>query len=160
MPNNAVVLAIDPGYDRIGWAVGEKNKDKPKVIAFGCIQTLKTDKLTTRYQQLQTELQILIEQHQPSTLAIESLFFSVNKTSALKVAEARGIIISQCVTNNMEVFEYHPNSIKLAVTGTGKADKKAVEKMIRLQLPLPATAVIDDAIDALAILLTDSITRR
>lgn len=154
---NNVTLAIDPGYDRIGWAVGEGKGDKPKVLGYGCIQTLKTDTLTKRYRQLEVDLQKIIDQYQPTKLAIETLFFSKNTTTALKVAEARGIIIGNCVRNNLDVFEYHPNTIKLTVTGNGKADKKAMEKMVRLQLPLPATKIIDDAIDALAILLTHAI---
>ena len=157
MPNNSVTLAIDPGYDRIGWAVGEGLGPKQKIRAFGCIRTLKTDSLTKRYSQLEKELEVVIATHSPNTLAIETLFFSKNTTTALKVAEARGIIIGCCVRHRIDVKEYNPNTVKLSATGNGKADKLAMEKMVRLQLPLPKTKIIDDAIDALAILLTHAI---
>jgi crossover junction endodeoxyribonuclease RuvC len=160
MTGSNTTLAIDPGYDRIGWAVGQTNGDKPKIAAFGCIQTIKTDSLTKRYKHLEDELLGIIKDYNPNTLAIETLFFSKNTTTALKVAEARGIIIGCCVRHGMDVTEYNPGTIKLAVTGNGKADKRAMEKMVRLQMALPTEKIIDDAIDALAILLTHSITKR
>lgn len=153
----AVILGIDPGYDRIGWAIGETNKAKPKIISFGCIETQRNSTLSQRYQQIEAELTEIIKKHQPDALAIEQLFFARNTTTALKVAEARGVILSCCARHQLEIFEYHPNKIKLTTTGHGKADKKAMEKMVRLQLDLPDEKIIDDTIDALAIILTHSV---
>jgi crossover junction endodeoxyribonuclease RuvC len=158
--SNQVILGIDPGYDRIGWAVGSKLNSKLEILDLGCIQTNKKDDLFSRYQALEKELSEIIDRYTPNELAIETLFFSKNKKTALQVSEARGVIISSCVKNSLEIFEYYPNQIKLVVTGNGQADKQAVEKMVRLQLKLPREKIIDDAIDAIAIVLTHDVTRR
>ncbi len=154
-----ITLGIDPGYDRIGWAIGRGLGPKPKIIAFGCIQTQKKTDLTQRYLDLESQLQQIIDQYQTQELAIETLFFSKNKTTALKVAEARGIILSCGARNKLQIAQYHPNQIKLTVTGSGQANKVAMEKMLRLQLNIPAIKIIDDAIDAIGIVLTHAILR-
>ena len=160
-PNNQpVTLGIDPGYDRIGWAIGRGLGSKPAIIDFGCIQTDKKDHLFDRYQAIENQLQKIIKQYQPHDLAIETLFFSKNKKTALQVSEARGVILSCCTRNNLSISEYYPNQIKLTVTGNGQANKVAVEKMIRLQLDIPNQKIIDDAIDAIGIVLTHAILKR
>jgi crossover junction endodeoxyribonuclease RuvC len=158
--NQLIILGIDPGYDRIGWAIGKGLGSKPEIIDFGCIQTDKTKDLSDRYQSIENQLQKIIEQYQPHELAIETLFFSKNKKTALQVSEARGIILSCCTRNKLGIFEYYPNQIKLTVTGNGQANKAAMEKMIRLQLNIPRKKIIDDAIDAIGIVLTHAVTRR
>ena len=158
--NQLITLGIDPGYDRIGWAIGKGLGSRPEIIDFGCIQTDKAKSLFDRYQSMEKNLQEIIQQHQPHELAIETLFFFKNKKTALQVSEARGVILSCCTRNNLKIFEYYPNQIKLTVTGNGQANKKAMEKMIRLQLDIPQEKIIDDAIDALGIVLTHTVTRR
>lgn len=154
-----LILAIDPGYDRVGWAVGSKiSAQKIKVDQYGCIQTDKKADIFTRYRQIVTELQIILQVHQPTHLAIEQLYFSKNTSTALRVSEARGVIIATCIAQGTEVFEYNPGTIKLAVTGHGQADKKAVDKMVRLQLGIKDLHIIDDTMDALALLLTHSVS--
>ncbi|MBU0576594.1 crossover junction endodeoxyribonuclease RuvC [Patescibacteria group bacterium] len=154
-----IILGIDPGYDRIGWAIGLPSQDKPQILDFGCIQTNKNSSLVERYQLTESRLTEIITKHQPQELAIETLFFSVNKKTALQVSEARGMILGCCARHQLDIFEYHPNQIKLAVTGDGHADKTGVEKMIRLQLKIPHKKIIDDAIDAMAIVFTHMVTR-
>lgn len=155
------ILGIDPGFDRVGWAIAEVKDGKLDAygkIELGCIETSKKLNLFDRYQNLKQHLIQIIKQHQPQTLAIETLFFSKNKKTALKVAEARGIIISTCLEQGLKIFEYNPNQIKQVATGSGRADKKAVEKMIRMHFKLdPKEKIIDDAIDALAIILTHQV---
>lgn len=156
-----IILAIDPGYDRMGWACGSNEKGHTQLLSFGCIQTKKTDTHHQRLQQLQSELAKIIQEYTPSQVAIENIYFSKNQKTALQVAEARGIIIGTCLLQKLPITEYNPNSIKLAVTGYGNANKAAVDKMIRLQFgtQIPNTAIIDDAMDAIAILLTHTVTR-
>lgn len=157
------ILAIDPGFDRVGWAVGNVERGKLNILQYGCIQTLKTENRFQRYSQIQVELSAIIDQHVPNQAAIETLFFSKNQTTAMHVSEARGVIISTLLHKQIEIFEYNPNEIKLAVTGYGKADKSAVEKMVRLQLGAQLTQkekIIDDTMDALGILLTHSLMRK
>lgn len=157
-----ILLGIDPGYDRVGWAVGELlPAGKVHVLDFGCITTSAKDSLFDRYQVLLQELTRLLETHQPDETAIEMLYFSKNTTTALKVSEARGIIISACMQKASEIFEYNPMTIKQAVTGSGTADKRAVTKMVQLQMQLPQKSqkILDDTMDALAILLTHATQR-
>lgn len=154
-----ITLGIDPGYDRIGWAIGKGSGPKPEIIDFDCIQTNKKESIFNRYQAIDTQLQKIIKQYQPHDLAIETLFFSKNKKTALQVSEARGVILSCCTRNKLHIFEYYPNQIKLTVTGHGQANKAAVEKMIRLQLNIPPVKIIDDAIDAIGIVLTHAILK-
>lgn len=153
-PSSPLILAIDPGFDRVGWAVGYKQANQVIATAHGLLQTDRSLPLFQRYFQIQNELQQLIEKHSPKILAIEKLFFARNKTTALKVSEARGVIIITALNAQMEITEYTPNEIKLAVAGDGQADKIALEKMVRIQLRLENTKIIDDTIDALAILIT------
>ncbi|HCR81156.1 MAG: Crossover junction endodeoxyribonuclease RuvC [Candidatus Pacebacteria bacterium GW2011_GWB1_47_8] len=149
-----VILGIDPGYDRVGWAVGVALRNQWQLIHYGVIQTDRALPLTERYQSLTNQLTTLIKTHSPQIAVIESLFFFKNQKTALKVSEARGVIIKTCLTHNLKIAEFTPLQIKQAVTGYGRADKKSVEKMVRLQLKLTDRKIIDDAIDALAIMLT------
>lgn len=158
--SDQIILAIDPGFDRVGWAVGTSQHHQISQSAYGCIQTNRQDTIYQRYQQITRQLEQIIVQHQPHQLAIESLFFFKNQTTVMQVSEARGVIISCCLRFNLEVFEYTPLQIKQAVTGYGRASKEQVDKMMRLQLKLGQQKIIDDAMDALALLLTHAVTFR
>jgi crossover junction endodeoxyribonuclease RuvC len=149
-----IVLAIDPGYDRLGWAVGEISGNTATPLAYDCITTNRDEDRLQRYQDLAQQLQAVLEKHEPELLAIEQLFFSKNTTTAMKVAEARGVIFHLCSQHGLEIKEYHPSHIKQAVTGQGNASKRAVEKMVRMQLNLKGEKLLDDTLDALALLIT------
>lgn len=148
-------MGFDPGYDRLGWAVGEVEKGAiQQLTAYGAIITDPHQTLHQRYSQMLTELETLVITHHPTAAAIESLFFATNRKTALHVSEARGILISVLLRHHCELSEYTPLQIKQAVTGYGNAEKTAVDKMVRLQLKLPDTKILDDTMDALAVLLT------
>jgi crossover junction endodeoxyribonuclease RuvC len=149
-----VILGIDPGYDRVGWAVGTSQGQAWQNIHYGCLETDSQESLFERYRQISAELTAILKTHQPQVLSIESLFFFKNQKTALKVSEARGVIISTCLNHGLTIVEFTPLQIKQAVTGYGRADKVSMEKMVRLQLKLADRPIIDDAIDALAIMLT------
>ena len=149
-----LILGLDPGYDRLGWAVGDKKNNKWKNLHYGCIQTNKKQPLLKRYHQLDFKLNDIIRDYHPYQAAVETLFFSKNRKTALAVSEARGVILSCLIRNNLEIYEYGPGQIKQTVTGYGQADKKAVEKMVRMELSLPKEPIIDDAIDALGVMIT------
>jgi len=106
----------------------------------------------------ENDLDEIIKHFSPTQLAIETLFFSKNKKTALRVSEARGVIIAKCLDHSLEVFEYDPVKIKMAVTGNGAANKEAVEKMVRMQVSGSMNKHIDDAIDAVAIAMTHCFT--
>lgn len=162
MPNKATpqtIIGIDPGYGRLGWAIGQISNKKLKIIDCGCIQTDSKKKLFERYYQLQQNLEAVIKQHHPQIAVIESLFFFKNKKTALQVSESRGIVIAAFMAKKIKIYEYTPLQIKQSVTGYGRADKKAVDKMVRMQLNLPNQKIIDDAMDAVAVVLTYFATR-
>lgn len=150
----SVLMGIDPGYDRVGWAVCRQNHGKLESLGYGCIRTNKTETQLQRYQQLATELRQILEEYRPDAAAVESLFFATNQKTAIAVAQARGIILAQLFTQDVKLYQYTPLQIKQAATGSGSSDKAAVEKMVRLQIALPPTKILDDTIDAFAMILT------
>jgi crossover junction endodeoxyribonuclease RuvC len=159
-------LALDPGYDRLGWAIGDIKSGQVTLIACGCITTNKKANQAERYLSLDQQLSQLITTHQPTQAVIETLFFSSNKTTALKVAEARGVILSCLVRHHLTYTDINPMTVKVAVTGYGQADKAAVTKMVKLQLgsqlgsQLAQTKLLDDTLDALAMLLSQTVSGR
>ncbi len=150
---NKTIIGIDPGFDRLGWAVGEVIGRKLHLIDHGLIQTSAKTPIMDRYQQIISALTKILKQYQPSQAAVEELFFSTNKKTALRVSEVRGVIIGQLLNHQVAVFEYHPQSVKLAITGYGKADKLAMAKQLQLELGIN-TPLVDDELDAIAIALT------
>jgi crossover junction endodeoxyribonuclease RuvC len=154
-------MGIDPGFDRVGWAVGVLNhKFEVHPVGYGLIQTNKSIPIFERYLQIQTELAQILAKYQPTSAGLETLFFSKNTTTAMRVSEARGVIIGELIKQGCSISEYNPVQIKQAVTGYGQADKKSIEKMIRLQLHITEVKIIDDTMDALAILLIHSTQSR
>ena len=147
------VLAIDPGYDRLGIALVEGSASKPVLIWSDCIFPEKGAG-SKRLAHVAGAVGKAIQEYSPDLLAIETLFFSVNKRTALGVAEARGAILSAAGVAALSVVEYSPQQIKLAVTGYGGADKAAVARMIPRLLVLPKKKRVDDELDAIAIGIT------
>ena len=144
------VLAIDPGFDRLGMAVIEGDPSKPTYVWSDCVEPAKgapSVRLSTVYDSVQNA----IKEHEPDRLAIESLFFSTNVKTAMKVAEARGAVLAAAGKAGLEVQEYSPQEVKLAVTGYGAADKKAVAAMIPHLISLTQKARLDDELDAIAL---------
>lgn len=160
--NSNVILGIDPGYDRVGWAIGKRGtkttSGKFECVALGCIQTDKNETIFVRFKKIQSDLKEIIAHFKPTQLAIETVYFAKNKKTAMRVSEARGVIIGTCLDAGLEVLEYDPVEIKLAVTGNGRADKEAVEKMVRLQVNGSVNTFIDDALDAVAIAMTCAVS--
>lgn len=160
MSNQNLILGIDPGYDRLGWAIAIPSSSTIEVVDLGCISPPKNKNIEQRYTEIIKSLKKILKRHQVKELAIESIFFSKNTKTAIKVSELRGVVIGLALDEGLNVFNYNPNQIKLVVTGDGSADKKAVEKMLKLQVELPEGKMVDDAIDAAAICLTHSLSRR
>lgn len=148
-----IILGIDPGYDRVGWAVISRTAAKSSYLASGLIQTQASDEIFIRYHQIWQQLTQIISLYLPTTCHLESLFFARNQKTALRVSEARGLIIANLITHQVKVKEFTPLQAKLAVTGYGQADKTAMAKMVHLQLKLPHLVMKDDELDALALCL-------
>jgi len=153
------VIGIDPGYDRLGIAVVEKNPHQKEVLLYSdCLQTSSKDAFYIRLHQVGEKVAHIIKEYSPESLAIESLFLAKNQKTAMRVAEARGVIMYEAIKNSLSVFEYTPLQIKIAVTGHGGSDKAQVIKMIPLLVTLPAKynekKAQDDEYDAIAVALT------
>ena len=153
------VLAIDPGFDRLGMAVLEGDASKPVVVWSDCVQPPKGDK-EMRLAAVTEAVRSAIETYAPDCFALETLFFSTNKKTALGVAEARGAALSAAGAAGIRVCEYSPGTIKVAVTGNGRADKKSIAQMIPFLVKLPVRKRLDDELDAIAVGITALADRR
>lgn len=148
------ILGIDPGYAIAGWGVVSKEKHSLKFIGAGCIVTPKEMPHAERLRYLSEQVEKLIKQYHPAVLAVEELFFFKNLKTALKVAEARGVILAMAMKHTLVIKEFTPLQIKQAVTSYGRADKTQMQKMVKVILNLPAIIRPDDAADAVAAAIT------
>ncbi len=144
------VLAIDPGYDRLGIAVLEGDPSRPTHVWSDCIIPPKGE-AAQRLAVVSRAAWEAIQTYQPDVLAIEKLFFAKSVTSALGVAEARGAVLAAAGNSGLPVLEFSPQEVKMAVTGYGSADKKAVESMVPKLVSLPEKKRLDDEFDAIAL---------
>lgn len=147
------ILSIDPGYERLGIAVLEKNK-KEELLFSECFKTKATLSFPERLELVGREIARVIKEFSPETLAIENLFLETNQKTAMRVAETRGAILYQARLLGLEVYEYTPLQIKMATTGYGKATKEQVMTMVRKLVSGAETKKQDDEMDAIAIGLT------
>lgn len=147
------ILGIDPGYATVGFGVVDYDKSKFTCVDFGAIQTPAKTPFEDRLEQLFDEMTKLIGLYRPQTVAFEELFFNTNTTTAIKVAQGRGVLLLAARKSGLECFEYTPLQVKQAVVGYGRADKKQVMDMVRRILSLQAVPRPDDAADAVAIAL-------
>ena len=147
------VLGIDPGYDRLGIAVLSGDASRPTHEHSECF-TPDTKDFLERLLLCGERVAAVIAEHAPDALAIETLYFAANKTTALHVAEIRGAILYEATRANIPVVEYAPSSVKLAVTGHGASDKRSVEDMVKRLVTLPQREMIDDEYDAIAVAIT------
>jgi crossover junction endodeoxyribonuclease RuvC len=162
MPNSKIVLAIDPGFDRMGLAV-VSTEDKKQVLLFSeCIVTNPKDSHAQRLVEIGLGVRKAIKKWKPEELAIETLFFNNNASSAIGVAEARGVAMFEAASVGLEVYEYGPQEIKVAVTGYGRANKSQIETMVKqlIKLPISTKSRLDDEIDAIALGITHLVSRR
>lgn len=148
------VLAIDPGYDRLGVAIMEYQQGREHLHFSTCVLTDKTAPLSDRLVTIGTAVAALLKEHVPDTVAIETLFFNKNITTAIGVAQARGIIIYLAKTAGCTLYEFGPQEIKVAVTGYGSSDKRAVYDMVTRLVPNVPAKAHDDEYDAIAVGVT------
>ncbi len=142
------VIAIDPGYDRVGIAVM-----KGTALAHSECFTPATKDFSGRLKAVHDRIAELIVEHRPDALALETLFFQKNLKTAIRVAEARGVIILTAAEGGIPLFEYSPQDVKMAVTGFGAARKDAVIRMVEKLVPMAKKKRQDDEYDAVALAL-------
>ena len=146
-----IILGIDPGFAIVGWSVIESEKGNIRPIAFGAITTPAHTDIEARLLMIERDLTAVIEKYKPEEMAIEELFFNTNITTAIAVAEARGVIICTAHRLGVKVNEYTPLQVKQAVVGYGRAEKKQVIAMVTSLLKLDKPPKPDDTADAVAI---------
>ena len=155
-----VILGIDPGFARVGWAVLKVQNSVFKIQNYGCIETSRDIASQERLADVYRQVCVFIKKYKPDILAIEELFFTSNAKTAFKVGEARGVIILAGALQKIPVFSYTPLQVKIAVTGYGNADKSQVGKMIKAILKLKELPKLDDTVDAIAVALTHAFTKK
>jgi crossover junction endodeoxyribonuclease RuvC len=146
-----ILVAIDPGYDRCGMAFFSF---EGALLYSTCIETNKKDTHSKRLHDIGEAFLSKINKWHPSTIAIETLFFSLNKKTALKVAEARGVILYLAQTHDLDIVELSPQTIKTSLTGVGNASKEQVLRMTSMVMKTSLLGKQDDEVDAIAIGLT------
>lgn len=150
-----IILAIDPGFERLGIALIKKDKtSKEELLYSECFKTSKEFSFSKRLLLIAEKLESICREYMPDILCIESLFLSTNQKTGFHVAEARGVIVMIAEKYNLTVHEYTPLQVKVAVTGYGKSDKEAVMKMVPKIILIQKETNSDDELDAIAIGLT------
>lgn len=150
-----IILGLDPGSRRIGYGVLDATRSRVRLLEAGLLP-IKSEDDAGALKEAKRGFEKLLKKFRPAILAIEKIFFMKNQKTGLEVAQVRGVLLLAALERGILVKEYSPNEIKAGVTSYGLADKKAIEKMVKLILQEPHLAVIDDAIDALAVALLAS----
>ncbi|MEI6280739.1 MAG: crossover junction endodeoxyribonuclease RuvC [bacterium] len=158
------ILGIDPGFERLGIAILEKNKSdkkpfdptqgKERVLFSECFKTSKKLDFNKRLFLIGEEVKKTIKEYNPETLSIETLFLTTNHKTVMRVAEARGVVIYEAARAGLKIFEASPPQIKIATTGYGASDKSQVMKMVKILVEIDNSKKSDDELDAIAIALT------
>ena len=148
-----IILGIDPGFARMGWGVISKTGAKFSLIDYGCLETSAEASLSDRLEMIFDGISKVIKKHKPDLAGIETLFFNTNAKTAVKVGEARGVVLLALKKSGVKVIDITPLQVKQAVAGYGRAEKAQVQKMVKALLNLKEIPRPDDAADALAVAL-------
>ena len=154
------IIGIDPGTGILGFGVVDVANGKTKLVTAGVITTPPHTPLDERLEEIFDGLTQIIAETKPDCMSVEKLFFARNVTTAMSVASARGVAMLTGRKARLPIAEYTPMQIKQSLTGYGKADKKQVQEMVRLQLGLKEIPRPDDAADALAAAITHQMMTR
>lgn len=146
-----IILGIDPGYALIGYGIISAECGHFQTINYGAVTTPSDLTFSRRLEIIFNDMNELIQKFKPDALSIEKLFFNTNTTTAIDVAQARGVILLVAQINNVPVYEYTPLQVKSSVTGFGRAEKHQVMEMTRSLLSLKKIPKPDDTADALAL---------
>jgi crossover junction endodeoxyribonuclease RuvC len=144
------IIGIDPGTGILGFGVIESDGQKHSLVDAGVIRTPVKEDDAVRLQTIFEELSDIIAQTKPTQMAVEKLFFAQNVTTAMTVAQARGVVLLAGQQAGLQISEYTPLQIKQSLTGYGRADKKQMQEMVRVMLGLKEVPKPDDCADALA----------
>lgn len=145
------ILGLDPGTDRLGYAVIEAGGGRAQCLSCGCVETPPMHSVGARLQKIRNAVQRLVGQYHPEQAVVERLYFSKNVKTAMAVAEARGMLFTLLADARIPVLEVSPQEVKSGVTGKGNAPKLQVQRMVTTIFGLASPPKPDDAADALAI---------
>ena len=154
------IIGIDPGTGILGFGVVDVTKSGYKMVTAGVVRTPAHTPLDERLEEIFDSLTELITETKPQIMSIEKLFFARNVTTAMSVSHARGVAMLAGRKARLKIAEYTPLQIKQTLTGYGKADKKQVQEMVRLNLGLSEVPKPDDCADALAAAITHAAMNR
>lgn len=146
-----IVLGIDPGYAIIGYGVLEYKSNRFQIVTYGAVTTKAGALFSDRISEIYEGICRVIKETRPDAMSIEKLFFNTNTTTAIDVAQARGVILLAARQHGIPIYEYTPLQVKSSVTGYGRAEKKQVMEMTKSLLGLSSVPKPDDTADALAI---------
>lgn len=146
-----IILGFDPGLATLGYGVIESDGFRHRMITFGIVSTPAGMQTPKRLCSIYSDVSWLIDHYNPDAIAVEELFFNQNVTTAINVAQARGVLLAACSCKTNQLFEYTPLQVKQAVVGYGRAEKKQVQTMVASLLGLNSIPKPDDAADALAV---------
>jgi crossover junction endodeoxyribonuclease RuvC len=149
-----VILGIDPGTTGMGYAFLATSSERALLLECGVVDVRASTTAAERLLAIAEALDELIRRHRPAVLAVERLFFNKNVQTAMRVSEARGVAMLCGARAGLEVLEYTPQEVKISVTGSGRADKHAIQRMLPHLVALDAPITQDNVADAIAIALT------
>lgn len=145
-----IVLSLDSGIERTGYAIFEKSSSGYSYVHCGIIATSKKDTLPDRLHSISEQMEAIIRTFKPTVMVVEQLFFNTNAKTAITVAQAQGASILTAAKHKITVEFLSPLTIKQVVTGDGRADKKQIQKMLSFSINFKETPVMDDVYDAVA----------
>lgn len=145
------IIGIDPGYAIVGYGIIDYSSNHFLVVDYGAVTTKAHTPFDSRLSTIYDGLTQLISMYKPDAMSIEKLFFNTNTTTAIDVAQARGVIVLAAAQGGLDIAEYTPLQVKQSVVGYGRAEKKQVQEMTRLMLNLKSVPKPDDTADALAL---------
>jgi len=153
------ILGLDPGTAILGFGVLDVERGSRTHVTHGVIRTPAGTPMGERLATIAADLAELLRRYEPDEVAVEQLFFAKNTTTAIAVAQARGVTLAAVAGAGIPLFEYTPPQVKQAVGGAGAARKPEVQEMVKRLLKLAARPTPDDAADALAVALTHAVRR-
>ncbi len=155
-----IIFGIDPGTATTGYGIIKILDNNPnkliELIDYDCIVTSKDMEMPMRLNSIQKDIERLLRYYKPDCVSIEQLFFGVNSRTAMTVGQARGVVLAAAAGYRIPIFEYQGLHVKATITGSGKADKKEIQKHVmrylgKRKLKKPNSGYLDDAADALAV---------
>lgn len=148
-----IILGIDPGLANTGWGVVDQRGSRSACVAYGCVTTRPETPVAERLAQVHDAIAQVVTRYHPEECAVESVFFGTNAKSAFATGQARGVALLATAEARIDIAEYSPVQVKHAVVGSGSADKRQVQYMVRTLLALDHDPAPDHASDALAVAL-------